>query len=612
MSRRGRPVTIGPPRPKGGFRDELRALKWLAPYLWPRDSLELRARVAIAIVLLLAAKLLTIYVPILYKQAVDALSPSNIVVAVPVALIIAYGLARVISQGFNELRTAVFAKVSQRAIRRLALSAFRHLHALSLRFHLERRTGGLSRAIERGTSGIDFLLSFMLFNVVPTVFEMLVVCGILWRLYNWTFAAVIFATILIYITFTFSVTDWRVRVRREMNERNSEANSKAVDAMLNFETVKFFANEEYEARRYDASLQGYERAAVKSDTSLAALNLGQATIIAIGLVAVMILAGEGVAAAEMTVGDFVLVNAYLMQLYTPLGFLGVVYRNIKQSLTDIEQMTALLAVKPEIEDRPGALPLIVRSGAVAFRRVDFRYDVRRPILSNVDFHVAPGATVAIVGPSGTGKSTIARLLFRFYDVNAGSIDIDGQDIRNITQDSLRRAIGVVPQDTVLFNDTIYYNIAYGRPGATRAEIEEAARLARIHDFASALPDGYETMVGERGLKLSGGEKQRVAIARVILKAPQILIFDEATSALDTKTERAIQASLAEVSAGRTTLVIAHRLSTIVDADEILVLEGGRIVERGHHTELLLRCGVYATMWARQQEAAWREAALAAD
>jgi ATP-binding cassette subfamily B protein len=568
--------------------------------------------VVIAIVLLLAAKLLTIYVPILYKQAVDALSPTNIVVAAPVALIIAYGLARVISQGFNELRTAVFAKVSQRAIRRLALSAFRHLHTLSLRFHLERRTGGLSRAIERGTSGIDFLLSFMLFNVVPTVFEMLVVCGILWRLYNWTFAAVIFATILIYITFTFSVTDWRVRVRREMNERNSEANSKAVDAMLNFETVKFFANEEYEARRYDASLQGYERAAVKSDTSLAALNLGQATIIAIGLVAVMTLAGEGVAAAEMTVGDFVLVNAYLMQLYTPLSFLGVVYRNIKQSLTDIEQMTALLAVKPEIEDRSGALPLIVRSGAVAFRRVDFRYDVRRPILSDVDFHVPSGATVAIVGPSGTGKSTIARLLFRFYDVDAGAIEIDGQDIRNVTQDSLRRAIGVVPQDTVLFNDTIYYNIAYGRPGAIRAEIEEAARLARIHDFASALPDGYETMVGERGLKLSGGEKQRVAIARVILKAPQILIFDEATSALDTKTEREIQASLAEVSAGRTTLVIAHRLSTIVDADEILVLEGGHIAERGHHRELLLRGGVYATMWARQQEAAWREAALAAD
>ena len=611
MSPRGRPVTIGPPRPKGRFRDELRALRWLAPHLWPRESVELRTRVVIATVLLLAAKLLTIYVPILYKHAVDALSPSHIVVAAPVALIIAYGAARVLSQGFNELRTAVFAKVSQRAIRRLALAAFRHLHTLSLRFHLERRTGGLSRAIERGTSGIDFLLSFMLFNVVPTIFEMLVVCGILWRLYDWTFAVVVFGTIVIYITLTFSVTDWRVRVRREMNERNTEANSKAVDAMLNFETVKYFANEQYEARRYDASLQAYERAAVKSDTSLAVLNLGQATIIAIGLVTIMIMAGEGVAAARMTVGDFVLVNAYLVQLYTPLSFLGVVYRNIKQSLTDIEQMTALLAVKPEIVDRPDATDLEIRSGAVAFHGVDFGYDLRRPILSDVDFHVAPGATVAIVGPSGAGKSTIARLLFRFYDANSGSIEIDGQDIRNVTQDSLRRAIGVVPQDTVLFNDTIYYNIAYGRPGATRAEIEEAARLARIHDFITTLPDGYETMVGERGLKLSGGEKQRVAIARVILKAPQILIFDEATSALDTKTEREIQESLAEVSTGRTTLVIAHRLSTIVDADQILVLDRGHIVERGHHAELLLRRGIYATMWTRQQEAVRREAALAA-
>jgi ATP-binding cassette, subfamily B, heavy metal transporter len=612
VSRRGRPVTIGPPRPKGRFKDELRALKWLAPYLWPRDSVELRLRVVIALALLLAAKLLTIYVPILYKHAVDALSPSNIIVAAPVALIIAYGLARVMSQGFNELRTAVFAKVSQRAIRRLALSAFRHLHALSLRFHLERRTGGLSRAIERGTSGIDFLLSFMLFNVVPTVFEMLVVCGILWKLYNWTFAAVIFATIFFYITFTFSMTDWRVRVRREMNERNSEANSKAVDAMLNFETVKYFANEEYEARRYDASLQAYERAAVKSDTSLAALNLGQATIITTGLVTIMILAGRGVAAAVMTVGDFVLVNAYLMQLYTPLSFLGVVYRNVKQSLTDIEQMTALLAVKPDIVDRPGAPPLAVHAGAVAFRHVDFHYDFRRPILSDVDFRIPSGAMIAIVGPSGAGKSTIARLLFRFYDVDAGTIEIDGQDIREVTQDSLRQAIGVVPQDTVLFNDTIYYNIAYGRPGATSAEIEEAAQLARIHDFVVGLPDGYETLVGERGLKLSGGEKQRVAIARVILKRPRILVFDEATSALDTKTEREIQASLAEVSAGRTTLVIAHRLSTIVDADEILVLDGGQILERGHHAELLLRRGVYAAMWTRQQEAARREAALAAE
>jgi ATP-binding cassette, subfamily B, heavy metal transporter len=612
MSRHGRLVSAGPPRPRGRLRDELRALKSLAPYLWPRDSLGLRVRVVLAVAFLLAGKLVNIYVPILYKHAVDALTPGNLVVAVPVALIIAYGLARVMAQGFNELRNAVFAKVSQRAVRRLTLSAFRHVHALSLRFHLERRTGGLARAIERGTAGIDFLLSFMLFNVVPTLFEILLVCGILWRLYDWTFAAVTLTTIVLYIAFTFSVTDWRVRFRREMNERNSEASTKAVDSVLNFETVKYFANEEHEARRYDAALHAYERAAVRSETTLTVLNLGQGTIIAIGLVAVMTLAGRGVAAGGMTVGDFVLVNAYLIQLYTPLNFLGMVYRNIKQSLTDLEQMMALLAIKPGIEDRPGAPALIVGPGVVAFRRVGFYYDIRRPILSDVDFRVPPGATIAIVGPSGAGKSTIARLLFRFYDVESGSIEIDGQDIRDVTQDSLRRAIGVVPQDTVLFNDTIYYNIAYGRPGATRAAIEEAASLARIDDFITALPDGYETMVGERGLKLSGGEKQRVAIARVILKAPKILVFDEATSALDTKTEREIQASLAEVSAGRTTLVIAHRLSTIVDADEILVLDGGQIVERGHHAELLRRQGVYAAMWARQQEAARREAALAAD
>ena len=612
MSPHGRPISIGPPRATGRLKDELRALKSLAPYLWPRDSFELRARVVLALAFLLAGKLVNIYVPLLYKQAIDALTPGNVVVAVPVALIIAYGLARVMSQGFNELRNAVFAKVGQRAVRRLALTAFRHVHALSLRFHLERRTGGLSRAIERGTAGIDFLLSFMLFNVVPTLFEILLVCGILWRLFNWTFAAATLATIVLYIGFTFSITDWRVRFRREMNERNTEANTKAVDGMLNFETVKYFANEEHEALRYDTALQAYEHAAVKSETTLTLLNLGQGTIIAIGLVAMMGLAAEGVTAADMTVGDFVLVNAYLIQLYTPLNFLGMVYRNIKQSLTDLEQMTALLAVEPDIVDRPGAPPLAVRTGRVAFRHVDFHYDVRRPILSDVDFRVPPGATIAIVGPSGAGKSTIARLLFRFYDVNAGSIEVDDQDVRDVAQDSLRRAIGVVPQDTVLFNDTIYYNIAYGRPEATRPEIEEAARLASIHDFITTLPDGYETMVGERGLKLSGGEKQRVAIARVILKSPKILIFDEATSALDTRTEREIQASLAEVSAGRTTLVIAHRLSTIVDADEILVLDRGQIVERGHHAELLLRRGVYATMWARQQDAAQREAALAAD
>ena len=612
MSPHGRPISVGPPRVKGRLKDELQALKSLAPYLWPRDSFELRARVVLAVAFLLAGKLVNIYVPLLYKHAVDALSPSNAVITVPIALIVAYGVARVMSQGFNELRNAVFAKVSQRAIRQLALRAFRHVHALSLRYHLERRTGGLSRAIERGTAGIDFLLSFMLFNVVPTLFEILLVCGILWRLFNWTFAAVTLATIVLYISFTFSITDWRVRFRREMNERNSEANTKAVDGMLNFETVKYFANEEHEAQRYDAALQAYERAAVKSETTLTLLNLGQGMIIAAGLVGIMTLAARGVAAAEMTVGDFVLVNAYLIQLYTPLNFLGMVYRNIKQSLTDLEQMLDLLAVKPEIEDRPGAPALIVGRGAVAFRRVDFRYDVRRPILSDVDFRVPPGAQVAIVGPSGAGKSTLARLLFRFYDVDAGSIEIDGQDIREVTQESLRRAIGVVPQDTVLFNDTIYYNIAYGRPGATRADVEEAARHAHIHDFITSLPDGYRTTVGERGLKLSGGEKQRVAIARVVLKAPKILVFDEATSALDTKTEREIQASLAEISADRTTLIIAHRLSTIVEADQILVLDNGRIVERGDHRELLARGRVYAAMWARQQEAEQRDAALAAD
>ena len=608
MSRRGRPVIPGPPRPAGRFKDELRALRALAPYLWPRDSVELRVRVAFAVGFLVAGRLLNICVPFLYKHSVDALAPSRAIVVVPVALIVAYGFARVMAQGFNELRNAAFAKVTQRAVRRLALSAFRHVHGLALRFHLERRTGGLARAIERGTAGIEFLLTFLLFNIVPTLVEILIACAILWRLYNWSFAAVTLGTIVLYIAFTFLVTDWRVRYRRDMNERNSEANTKAIDSLLNFETVKYFANEEHEAGRYDAALRAYERAAVKSETTLAALNLGQGMIIAVGLMGVMILAGRGVAARVMTIGDFVLVNAYLIQLYTPLNFLGVVYRNIKQALADLEQMTALMGVRPEIEDRPGARELSVRSGTIRFRHVDFGYDERRPILVDVDFQVPAGTKVAIVGPSGAGKSTIARLLFRFWDVGGGTIEIDGQDIRDVTQDSLRRAIGVVPQDTVLFNDTIFYNIAYGRPGAARAAVEEAARLAHIHDFIASLPEAYDTMVGERGLKLSGGEKQRVAIARVTLKSPKILVFDEATSALDTRTERAIQANLAEVSADRTTLVIAHRLSTIVDADEILVLDQGRIVERGYHGELLRGAGLYAAMWRRQQEAARREAA----
>ncbi len=594
--------------PKGSLRDGMRALRGLLPYLWPHDALELRLRVVAALALLVGAKMVNIAVPFLYKHAVDTLSGKYGLVTVPVMLILAYGAARVCTQGFNELRDAVFAKVEQRAIRRLALSTFRHLHSLSLRFHLDRRTGGLARAVGRGTQAIDFLLTFILFNIVPTVIEILIVCGILWRLYDWQFAAVTFATITVYVGFTFGMTDWRVRFRQEMNTRDTEASTNAVDSLINYETVKYFANEEHEARRYDRSLQAYERAAVRSETTLALLNVGQGIIIACGLIGVMLLAALGVADQRMTVGDFVLVNTYLIQLYLPLNFLGMVYRNIKQSLVDLEQMLTLLKEAPEIVDRPGAPALAVRQGAVAFRRVDFRYDPRRPILQDIDFTIKPGETVAIVGSSGAGKSTIARLLFRFYDVDAGAIDIDGQDIRDVTQDSLRRAIGVVPQDTVLFNDTVLYNIAYGRPGASRVEIEAAARFARIHDFVKGLPDGYDTMVGERGLKLSGGEKQRVAIARVILKAPEILIFDEATSALDTKTEREIQASLAEVAAGRTTLIIAHRLSTIVDADQILVLDAGRIVERGHHRELLARDGLYAAMWARQQEAA-REAEM---
>jgi ATP-binding cassette subfamily B protein len=584
-------------------RFEFSALGSLMSYLWTANSFELRARVVLALILLVGAMSANVYVPILYKGAVDVLdAEAGQVLALPLGLIGAYGLLRLISVAFGELRDAVFAKVAQRAIRTVALQVFRHLHALSLRYHLDRQTGGLSRAIERGTKGIEFVLSFMLFNIIPTMLEILVVCSILWVLYDFWFAAVTFFTIGSYIAFTLTVTEWRLKYRREMNTRDSEANTKAIDSLLNYETVKYFCAEEHEAGRYDLALERYERAAVISKTSLSALNMGQSSIIAVGLTAVMIMAGQGVVKGTMSIGDFVLVNTYLIQLYLPLNFLGFVYREIKQSLTDMEAMFSLIAIEEEITDAPGAKPLNIDGGAITFDGVSFGYDADRPILKDVSFTVPAGKTVAIVGPSGAGKSTISRLLFRFYDATGGTVAIDGQDIRDVTQASVRGAIGIVPQDTVLFNDTIRYNIAYGRSGASDDDIDRAAKLARIDDFIRSSPKGYDTRVGERGLKLSGGEKQRVAIARTILKRPAILVFDEATSALDSKTEKEIQASLHEVSAERTTVIIAHRLSTVIEADEIIVLDDGSVVERGRHAELLAKGGQYAAMWARQQEA----------
>jgi len=596
-------------------RGHWRTLVALLPWLWQRGEPGLRARVVIAVVCLFVAKGANVLVPLAYARAVDALSPQSgtaALVALPVALIIGYGLLRMASSAFGELRNAVFAKVQARAARRIALSVFAHLHALSMRYHMDRQTGGLSRVIERGTRGITFVLNFLLFNILPTILEIFLVAGILWAIFDFSFAAVTLGTIGFYVAFTLVFTNWRLRFRREMNQTDQDANTKAIDSLLNYETVKYFGNEAHEVRRYDESLTRYERAYVRSETTLNLLNSGQAAIIAIGLTGVMLLAAQGVAAGTMTVGDFVLVNTYLIQLYMPLNILGFAYREIKQGLTDTEAMFTLLDEKQEVPDAPGAPALVPGPGALAFEDVRFGYRADRTILKGVSFAVPPGRTLAIVGPTGAGKSTISRLIFRFYDTTGGRILVDGQDIAGITQASLRAAIGVVPQDTVLFNDTIRYNIAYGRPGATEEEIIRAATLAQVHDFVLRLPDGYRTMVGERGLKLSGGEKQRVAIARTILKDPRILILDEATSALDTRTEQEIQAALRLVSANRTTLVIAHRLSTVVEADEIIVLQDGAIAERGTHGALIAAGGLYAAMWQRQSEAvAMAEAAAAA-
>lgn len=577
-------------------RADWNIIRTLLPYL-----LEFKGRVIVAIVLLVLAKLANVAVPLALKDIVDAMNQPQAMLAVPVALVFAYGLLRLFSTLFGELRDAVFAKVTQRAIRRVALQVFTHLHSLSLRFHLDRQTGGMSRDIERGTRGISFLLTFLLFNILPTLLEIVLVALILLAKYSAWFAIITFATLLIYIAFTLLMTEWRMVFRRTMNEMDSKANTRAIDSLINYETVKYFGNEQYEAQRFDEYMGEWETSAVQNQTSLAALNAGQSAIIAVGVTALMLLAATEVAAGRMTVGDLVLVNVFLIQLYLPMHFLGFVYREIKSSLIDMEKMFSLLDENREVQDAPNAEVLRVSAGVVHFEGVAFSYEPDRQILRDISFDIPAGHVVAVVGSSGAGKSTLSRLLFRFYDVEAGRILIDGQDIREVTQASLRAAIGIVPQDTVLFNDSIYYNIAYGRPGASREEVLQAAQAAHIHDFIVSLPKGYDTTVGERGLKLSGGEKQRVAIARAILKRPSILIFDEATSALDSRSEKAIQAELRNISRDRTTLVIAHRLSTIIDAHQILVMDHGRIVERGPHRQLLAQQGLYAQMWALQQQ-----------
>ena len=584
----------GPYTRRGGWG----TVRLILPYL-----AEFKGRVAIALVFLVAAKLANVSVPLLLKEVVDALNPTQATLALPFVLLVAYGLLRLSTTLFAELRDIVFVRVTQRAVRRIALTVFRHLHALSLRFHLDRQTGGVSRDIERGTRGIGTLMSYMLFSIIPVILEFVLVAAVLLTRFDWRFAAVTFSAVAVYMGFTIAITEWRTAIRREANELDSKANTKAVDSLLNYETVKYFNNEEYEARRYDESLTRYESAAVRTEASLGLLNIGQSCIIAIAVTILMIFAAQGVAARTLTLGDLVLINGLLIQLYIPLNFLGMVYREIKQAQIDMDRMFRLLAENREIQDQPAARELPGAQAAVRFEGVDFSYNPNRQILFDVSFEIPAGHKVAVVGHSGSGKSTLARLLYRFYDVGGGRITVNDLDARDLQQASLRGAIGIVPQDTVLFNDTIYYNIQYGRPQATRDEVMAAAQAAHIHEFIMSLPDQYATGVGERGLKLSGGEKQRVAIARAVLKDPRILIFDEATSALDSATEQAIQAELEQISRGRTTLVIAHRLSTVMDANQILVMDAGRIVERGTHRELLARAGAYAEMWALQQEEA---------